>query len=150
MILRTLINEAGKMIADAGIEECRFEAELLMAVTLGVSRFDILINQDMEISEEQKKFFFELVKRRVNREPSAYIMGYKEFMGLNFKVRPGILIPRPDTEILVETIIDTVKSRFQDFCRNRNRKRMYFNKFGKVYRAGVLRYRYKFRGCKNS
>lgn len=109
MILRTLINEAGKMIADAGIEECRFEAELLMAVTLGVSRFDILINQDMEISEEQKKFFFELVKRRVNREPSAYIMGYKEFMGLNFKVRPGILIPRPDTEILVETIIDTVK-----------------------------------------
>ena len=52
MILRTLINEAGKMIADAGIEECRFEAELLMAVTLGVSRFDILINRDMEISEE--------------------------------------------------------------------------------------------------
>ena len=50
MILRTLINEAGKMIADAGIDEYRFEAELLMAVTLGVSRFDILINQDMEIS----------------------------------------------------------------------------------------------------
>ena len=97
------------LLYTSGIDEYRFEAELLMAVTLGVSRFDILINQDMEISEEQKKIFFELVKRRVNREPSAYIMGYKEFMGLNFKVRPGILIPRPDTEILVETIIDTVK-----------------------------------------
>lgn len=118
-----------------------------MAVTLGVSRFDILINQDMEISEEQK---LELVKRRVNREPSAGIMGYKELMGLNFKARPGILIPRPDTEILVETIIDTVKKAgfktsaeigIGSGCISISRK---------VYRAGVLRYRYKFRGCKNS
>lgn len=151
MILRTLINEAGKMIADAGIEECRFEAELLMAVTLGVSRFDILINRDMEISEEQKKFFFELVKRRVNREPSAYIMGYKEFMGLNFKVRPGILIPRPDTEILVETIIDTVKKAgFKTSAEVGIGSGCISISFGKVYRAGVLRYRYKFRGCKIS
>ncbi len=110
MILRMLINEAGKRLGNAGIEDGRLEAELLMALILNISRLDILINSEMEISDKEEEKFYELVARRLNREPMAYISGHREFMGLDFKVKHGILIPRPDTEILVETVIEAAKN----------------------------------------
>ncbi len=99
MKIKDLINDAVNRLYTAGIEEPRLEAELFMAETLGKSRIQILTHWFEETSEEQKLAF----------EPAAYIIGHKEFMGLEFLVGPGVLIPRPDTEILVESSIEIIK-----------------------------------------
>ncbi|MGN1032924.1 MAG: peptide chain release factor N(5)-glutamine methyltransferase, partial [Intestinibacter sp.] len=66
----------------------------------------IRINLDKTLSDEQEKYFLEMMKDRLNERPIAYIIGNREFMGLDFFVKEGVLIPRPDTETLVEEIIN--------------------------------------------
>ena len=61
---------------------------------------------DKQLTEEQEKYFLEMIKERLNERPIAYIIGNREFMGLDFFVKEGVLIPRPDTETLVEEIIN--------------------------------------------
>lgn len=109
MKIKDLINDASNRLCTAGIEEPRFEAELFMAETLKKSRIQILTQWYEETSEEQQLAFESMILRRTALEPAAYIIGHKEFMGLEFQVGPGILIPRPDTEILVESSIETIK-----------------------------------------
>ena len=109
MKIKDLINDAVNRLYTAGIEEPRLEAELFMAETLGKSRIQILTQWFEETSEEQKLAFESMILRRTAFEPAAYIIGHKEFMGLEFLVGPGVLIPRPDTEILVESSIETIK-----------------------------------------
>ncbi len=109
MNVRETVMEAAEDLREYGIEEYRLEAELFMAEVLGVSRLEILTDGLREIDEDSRKRFNELIHRRGMGEPYAYIVGKKEFMGLEFSVGPGILIPRPDTEILVETVLGAVK-----------------------------------------
>ena len=109
MKIKDLINDAVNRLYTAGIEEPRLEAELFMAETLGKSRIQILTQWFEETSEEQKLAFESMILRRTAFEPAAYIIGHKEFMGLEFLVGPGVLIPRPDTEILVESSIEIIK-----------------------------------------
>lgn len=109
MKIKDLINDAVNRLYTAGIEEPRLEAELFMAETLGKSRIQILTHWFEETSEEQKLAFESMILRRTAFEPAAYIIGHKEFMGLEFLVGPGVLIPRPDTEILVESSIEIIK-----------------------------------------
>ncbi|GLR66280.1 release factor glutamine methyltransferase [Acidocella aquatica] len=87
-------------LAEAGIEEPRREARLILAATQGVSAAGLLL---LEAVDPQR--FEPLVARREAREPLAYILGRKEFWGLDFAVSPATLIPRPDTETLVEAVL---------------------------------------------
>jgi release factor glutamine methyltransferase len=96
-------------LAQAGIDNPRGEARLLLAAALGVSRDDTLILRDL--SPEKESWFRQFVERRVAREPIAYITGHREFWSMNFEVGPGVLIPRPDTETLIEEALRVVPDR---------------------------------------
>ena len=88
----------------------RLDAELLLAAALGKSRSYLHTWPEKIVSSEAALTFAEYLLRRRAGEPVAYILGEKEFMGLMFKVTPDTLVPRPDTEILVQAAVDELKA----------------------------------------
>jgi release factor glutamine methyltransferase len=93
------LDEATRLLAEAGIDNPRAEARLLLAHALGVTREQTLAAAP---TPNQSAKFDALIARRTGREPFAYITGHKEFWSLDFEVGPGVLVPRPDTETLIE------------------------------------------------
>lgn len=90
----------------------RLDTELLLQKALGdVDRLYIHLNLNKELTEEEKIKFIGFAEERINGRPIAYIVEKREFMGLDFFVKEGVLIPRPDTETLVEEIIEICKDR---------------------------------------
>lgn len=87
------------------IEHARSEAEILLARTLGVRRIDLYLNHDQPLDQAELARFKTLIKRRVTREPVAYITRMREFWSLELAVDPSVLIPRPETECLVENVL---------------------------------------------
>ena len=81
------------------------EARMLVAEVLQVSRAWMIAHDDYELSAEQEQQLQTMAQRRLQGEPMAYILGEREFMGLVFRTNPAVLIPRPDTEVLVETAL---------------------------------------------
>lgn len=102
------LDEAARALAGAGIDNPRMEARLLFAHALGISRDGTLT---AAATPQQAAEFKSLVMRRVAREPVAYILGRKEFWSMDFAVGPGVLVPRPDTETLVEEALRLVPDR---------------------------------------
>ncbi|MDU2063818.1 MAG: peptide chain release factor N(5)-glutamine methyltransferase [Sporomusaceae bacterium] len=90
--------------AAKGVESPRLDAEVLLSHILKQDRIYLYVHFDQPLTPEELTAYREAVKERAQRLPVAYITGYKEFMGLNFVVSPSVLIPRPDTEILVEAV----------------------------------------------
>lgn len=86
----------------------RLEAQMLLAHLLGKSRVWLIAHDDHELTELQREAFERLCERRLAGEPMAYLVGQREFMGLTFEVGPAVLIPRPETELLVQTALDLV------------------------------------------
>lgn len=86
----------------SAIDDARRNAEWLLAHVLGLRRAELLLNQEIVLDESQEQALDQLVARRMNREPLQYIIGYTDFFALRIKVGPGVLIPRPETEELVE------------------------------------------------
>lgn len=85
----------------------RLDVEMLLKKALGdVDSMYIRLNLDKALNDEQENYFLEMMKDRLNERPIAYIIGNREFMGLDFFVKEGVLIPRPDTETLVEELIN--------------------------------------------
>lgn len=85
--------------------EARVDAQTLLRHVLGVSRAWLIAHADEPLGSEQLTHFNHLLQRRLQGEPVAYILGNREFYGLDFSVAPGVLIPRPDTETLVEAAL---------------------------------------------
>lgn len=104
------MNHAAKDLASHAIDDARLEAEILLAYLLQIDRTGLYVNFTRKLSDSQALAYSELVRRRLNHEPTAYITGHKEFFGLDFRVNPHTLIPRPDTELLVEKAIELVKN----------------------------------------
>jgi release factor glutamine methyltransferase len=102
--------EAAKNLAAAGVESPRTEARLLYAHALGVRRDDTL-SADLKPTPEQTAAFAAMVMRRIAREPFAYVTGAKEFWSLDFQVGPGVLVPRPETETLIEEALRVIPDR---------------------------------------
>ena len=90
---------------DHGIESARIEAEILLAHTLGTRRIDLYLNHDQPLCDDELVRFKSTVRRRVGGEPVAYITGTREFWSLELAVNPSVLIPRPETECLVEAVL---------------------------------------------
>lgn len=85
------------------IDSPRIEAEILLAHALQLKRIDLYLQYDQPLSSNELSRFKDFIKRRINREPVAYIVGSKEFWSMDFLVTKDVLIPRPETEFLVET-----------------------------------------------
>lgn len=100
-VLRTLDWTAG-YFRQKGIEGGRLDAELLLADLLGLDRVGLYLNFDRPLQAAELAAFRQRVERRARREPVRYILGQAEFWSLSFQVTPEVLIPRPDTEVLVE------------------------------------------------
>jgi release factor glutamine methyltransferase len=92
-----------------GIPTGRLDAEILLAHCLGIDRLRLYLNMDRPLSPQERTLFRGLVRRRGGREPVALITGKKEFWSILFRTVPGVLIPRPDTEILVEAVLEEVR-----------------------------------------
>lgn len=103
------VDETAKALQDSGVESPLLEAQLLVAHALGMDRLQILTRSGEAISSEKWDQVQALLARRRAREPLAYIRGTQEFYGLEFEVGPGVLIPRPETELLVDTIVETLR-----------------------------------------
>ncbi|MHB8708401.1 MAG: peptide chain release factor N(5)-glutamine methyltransferase [Desulfuromonadales bacterium] len=97
-----LLRWTADYFAGRGIDSPRLDAELLLADTLGLDRVGLYLNFERPMLADELTVFREQVKRRANREPLAYVLGVTEFWSLPLKVTPAVLIPRPDTELLVE------------------------------------------------
>lgn len=87
----------------------RLDAEVILSSLLKVDRVYLYTNRDASLTPEIETEFFKRINRRCAGEPVQYITGVKEFMSLEFNVKKGVLIPRPDTETLVETVLDLIK-----------------------------------------
>jgi release factor glutamine methyltransferase len=98
-------------LSQAGIENPKSEAELLLAEVLGVNRQELWINNNRVLKNNEILCWKEFIHRRAKHEPFAYIVGSKEFWSLDFKVNSHVLIPRPETEHLIDCLLD-IASRF--------------------------------------
>lgn len=90
-----------------------FELQMIIAHILGVSREYVLAHPEIELNSQQKKEYQKLIAKRLRHEPMAYILGHKEFYGLDFKVNKHTLIPRPETELLVELVLEELRIKNQ-------------------------------------
>jgi release factor glutamine methyltransferase len=93
------------------IEQPRPDAEILLAYALDIERIDLYVQYDRPLESTELATFRRLIQRRVDREPVAYIVGEKGFWSLDLKVTPDVLIPRPETEILVEVALSIIPSK---------------------------------------
>ncbi|MEM8884135.1 MAG: peptide chain release factor N(5)-glutamine methyltransferase [Planctomycetota bacterium] len=102
MNVRELIAKSASWLSDRGSESGRLEAELLLAHVLDVERLRLYLDADRPLVDHEVDAFRELIKRRARGEPVAYLTGTKEFYGIALEVTPDVLVPRPETELIVD------------------------------------------------
>ncbi len=106
---REALAKARKFLTYKKVKDATLEGEILLRHILGINRAQLYAELDNDISQSDTEKLFQLVERRIKGEPSAYITGIKEFYGLDFVVNRDVLIPRPETELLVEQAINQCK-----------------------------------------
>jgi len=108
--IRDLLHDAAERLSAAGVDGARIDARILLAHAMGVTREEVIAATRSPTAEESARFET-FVARRIAREPVAYIRGQREFWSLDFNVGPGVLVPRPDTEILIEEAMAAMPDR---------------------------------------
>ena len=106
MKYQEILNEGSKILKLNDIRSYNLDSEILLSSTLKLDRSQLLLNLDKRIENQEKKIFFNFIERRSKNEPIAYITGYKEFWKSKFKVNKNVLIPRPDTETIIEQVLN--------------------------------------------
>ena len=106
-----LINWTKDYFARTGLDEPRLAVEVLLGHVMGCRRVALYTQFDQTPNDEQLSAFRQLVRRAAGGEPVAYLTGWKEFYSLAMKVTPDVLIPRPETELLVDAVLDYARSR---------------------------------------
>lgn len=116
--IRRVLAWTAEDFAGRGIETARLDAELLVAHALGLGRVQLYMDLDRPLTDAEREAIRALVVRRRKREPVAYIAGKKEFWGRSFVVTPAVLVPRPDSEALIERALEVVsgEARVLDLC----------------------------------
>lgn len=110
MTLKQAFSHARDILTANNIEDAYLEGELLLRHTLKISRVQLYLDLDYELNSKQEKTFWHLIERRLSGEPTAYITGYREFYGFDFYVDPSVLIPRPESELLVEKALNLAQN----------------------------------------
>ena len=108
--VRRVIDWTTAHLKKHGSDTPRLETEILLAHARGCRRIELYTRFDDVLSERERSTMRDLVRRRAQSEPVAYLVGHREFFGLDFHVTPAVLIPRPDTETLVVELLDRVRS----------------------------------------
>jgi release factor glutamine methyltransferase len=111
--LADAINNAAVTLSTAGITNARLDAEVLLAHIIRKDRVWLITHRDDALDEKGRLDFDEALRRRTKREPLQYLIGNQEFWGLEFKVTPDVLIPRPETELVIEAALAIVQDRNQ-------------------------------------
>jgi len=111
--IQKLIGWAAGYLKKHGVDSPRLSAEVLLATALGASRIDLYVNYAKPLEDAELKNFKQLLLRRARREPLAYITGVKEFWSMELRVTPAVLIPRPETECLVEAALAMMAQRLR-------------------------------------
>lgn len=106
MKARDLLNFGQEALKLSGIYEWDYDSRTLLEWSLNISRTDLILEPNLEVSEEKALQYKAYIERRASHEPLQYIMGECEFMGLPFTVNENVLIPRQDTEVLIEWILE--------------------------------------------
>lgn len=106
-----LLRDTAVALTAAGIDNVRFEARLLLSHATGLTIEQLIARGPDAAPAAAAATLRELTARRVRREPMAYILGEREFWGLPFKVSPAVLVPRPDSETVIETVLDLLPDR---------------------------------------
>lgn len=107
--VRTALDYIQETLIAAGVPEPEADAQVLVAHVFGVDRLNLFLDMDRFLTSAEEKTLTGLIRERTKRKPLQYILGEQEFWSLSFKVTPEVLIPRPETEILAETVLNTVK-----------------------------------------
>lgn len=126
MTLKEAYTDGKQRLEQAGVPEADLDAWYLLEYVTGISRTAFYADPDKEVPKAQKEQYEDCLKKRIRRIPLQHITGEQEFMGLNFRVNEHVLIPRQDTETLVEQALDLLKAkaapraegkyRFLDMC----------------------------------
>jgi release factor glutamine methyltransferase len=110
MNVKEALGAVRRRLADAGIDESGLESEILVRYLLCVDSVTLFLEHDERLTSTQLRLLNDLVERRIEGEPLAYITGKREFYGLEFAVSPSVLIPRPETEHLVEKALELLQN----------------------------------------
>ena len=105
MKYQEILSAGSKILKLNNIKSYYLDSEILLSLTLKLDRSQLLLNLDKRVENQEKKIFFNFIERRRKNEPIAYITGYKEFWKSKFKVDKNVLIPRPDTETIIEQVL---------------------------------------------
>jgi release factor glutamine methyltransferase len=111
MTVKEALQRARGILATNNIDDALLESELLLRHVLNINRAQLYTVIDRKLTPQQETTYWELVKRRLKGEPTAYIIGHREFYGLDFRVNREVLIPRPESELLVEEAIHLARHR---------------------------------------
>lgn len=107
--LMSALQWSADFLKTKGSETPRVDAEWLLSSVLGFRRVELYTNFDRPLNDVEREKYRNFIRRRASGEPVAYILGEKGFAGRDFQVSPAVLIPRPETELLVEHVIDAVQ-----------------------------------------
>ena len=107
--VRRIIDWTTAHLKKHGSDTPRLDTEILLAHARGCRRIELYTRFDEVLNEDERSAMRDLVRRRAQSEPVAYLVGHREFFGLDFRVTPAVLIPRPDTETLVVELLDVAK-----------------------------------------
>jgi len=110
LTVREVLALSARYLAQRGSESARLDAELLTAHVLGVRRIDLYLSPERPLNEQDRTRLREAVRRRGLGEPVAYITGHREFYGIPIEVAPGALVPRPETEVLVDAVLERIRA----------------------------------------
>ena len=117
MTYSELMSAGIRMLTEAGFEEARTDVRMLVCHACGTELTELLLNAGLNVPHKQEQRFFSMLERRLKHEPVQYITGEQEFCGIKFHVRPGVLIPRPETELLAEAVFRSASGkRVLDLC----------------------------------
>lgn len=105
IILKDVLAQATAVLSEKGVDSPALSAQLLAEKAFGLDRLKLIMEMNSVVDADSLNEFEALVDRRAKGEPAAYILGVKEFFGLEFRVGPGVLIPRPETEEIVEKVL---------------------------------------------